>query len=158
MSYLKAAGLGVVAGMRSMTAPALISHELARTHDASVEQSSLRFLCTSEAAAAFKVLAAGEVAADKTPWIPDRTSPVGLIGRGLSGALVGAALCTGNECLPEAGAAIGALSALAAAFAAYHLRKRLGRELRVPDPVIGVLEDAAAAGFGLLILRSGNEP
>jgi uncharacterized membrane protein len=158
MSYLKAIGMGVVAGMRSMTAPALVSHELNRTRSRKLERTPLAFLASPEAAAVTQFLALGEIAADKTPWIPDRISPPALIARGLSGALAGAAVCCGDEEPPEAGAAIGAVigaaSALASAFTMYHLRKRLGEELRVPDPFLGALEDAVAVGGGLLVLRS----
>jgi uncharacterized membrane protein len=137
-----------------MTAPALVSHELNRTQSRELNDTPLAFLATPAAEAVTRLLAQGERAADKTPWIPDRISPVGLIGRGVSGALVGAALCFGNGELPEAGAAFGAASALVSAFAMYHLRKRLGEALRVPDPLLGALEDAVAVGGGMLILRA----
>ena len=154
MSYLKAIGMGVVAGMRSMTAPALVSHELNRTHSRELDDTPLAFLATPAAETVTRFLAQGERAADKTPWIPDRISPLGLTARGVSGALAGAALCSGDGYLPEAGAAMGAVGALVSAFAMYHLRKRLGEALRVPDPLLGALEDAVAVGGGLLILRA----
>lgn len=154
MSYLKALGLGIVAGMRSMTPPALIAHELRRTGSRELDESPLRFLTTAQAAEVTRILAAGEIMADKTPWIPDRISPPGLVGRGVSGALAGAALCSGdgNE-EPVVGAVVGAAAALASAFAAYHLRKRLG-EAGIPDPVLAAAEDVLAVGGGLLILRA----
>lgn len=152
MSYLKALGLGIVAGMRSMTPPALLAHELHRTGSRNLDGTPLQFLATPQAAAVTPILAVSEIIADKTPWIPDRISPPGLIARSVSGALVGAALCSGDEDQPLVGAVLGSVSALAAAFAAYHLRKRLGEE-GIPDPVLAVLEDALAVGGGLLILR-----
>ena len=45
-------------------------------------------------------------------------------------------------------------AALAGAFASYHLRRRLGEQLPVPDPALGLAEDLIVIGAGTAILRA----
>ena len=152
-TYLQAACLGVIAGMRSMGAPALVSDRLARTPSGAPEGSPLRWLGTAKTAQVFKILAAGEIVGDKLPRTPARTAPGPLSARLLSGALSGAALCAAGGKPPSAGAAVGALGALAGTFAFYHLRRRLGQATGLPDPIVAVAEDALAYGGGWLVLQ-----
>lgn len=154
--YLKAAGIGVLAGMRSMTAPALASDYLRRADPAFLQGCCLPALASARAGGILTTLAALEMAADKTPVVPDRISPVALAGRAASGALAGALVCAANGRRAEAGALLGGLGAVAAAFASYHLRRRLGERLPVPDPVLGVLEDAIVLGTGRALLRESR--
>ena len=91
-TYLQAACLGVVAGMRSMGAPALVSDHLAHSQSPSLGPSPLRWLGTTQAATITKFLAAGEVIGDKLPMAPARIAPIPLFGRVMSGGLCGAAL------------------------------------------------------------------
>ena len=109
--YLKAIGIGLISGLRSMAAPALVSAHYAARDPNPLDGSPLRPLATPGAAAALKLLAAGEVLADKTPWIPDRTSPPALVGRAASGAVVGAAVCAAEGECPGTGALAGCLAA-----------------------------------------------
>ena len=48
------------------------------------------------------------------------------------------------------GAVLGGIGAIAAAFAGYHVRKRLSRNM--PDLGVAILEDAFAIGGGVLII------
>jgi uncharacterized membrane protein len=153
MSYLKAIGMGVVAGLRSMTAPAQVSHHLANTDSSALAGTPLAFMAKRDVAAGFTGLALGEMVADKLPIMPNRTDPPGLIGRALSGALVGAALCTQEKKCAWTGAVLGSASAVAATFAAYHLRKEIG-ELGVPDLLVAVGEDVLAVSTGQCVLTS----
>ena len=77
--FWQAVGLGVLAGMRTTSAPAITSHILSRHHSKRLAKSNLRFMQNSNVAAAFKVLAVGELIGDKMPTAPDRTMPGGLI-------------------------------------------------------------------------------
>jgi uncharacterized membrane protein len=152
-AYAKAACLGVIAGMRSMTAPALISGYLDRTHSDALLDSPLEWLATPTAASVFRVLAAGERIADKLPSVPARTSPGPLIGRGVTGALSGAAVCVADgEGLVE-GAVVGALAAIASTFAFYHLRRWLTEATPLPDAAVAAAEDALALGLGRTALN-----
>jgi len=154
-TYLQAACLGVVAGMRSMAAPALVSDHLARSQSPSLGPSPLRWLGTTKAATVTKFLAVGEVVGDKLPATPSRLAPAQLIARAVSGGLCGATLCLHNGKRGDLGAAIGLASALAGAFGFYHLRRTLGQKLPVPDPVLGAAEDVLALGSGWAVLRAG---
>src|SRR5437588_9286113 len=106
MSYLQAVGMGAVAGMRSMAAPALVSDRLSKDEEAA-GTGLVGFMAQPRVALGFKLLAAAEAIADKTPWVPDRTSPPALVGRAVAGALVGAVLCARDGERPEVGAALG---------------------------------------------------
>ena len=148
MSYWKAIGMGVVAGMRSMAAPALVSERLANAGGEPLRDSPLHFLAEPGVAAGLKTLATVEMVADKTPWIPNRTSPPALAGRILAGALVGAALCSRKDYQPEVGALLGAAGAVASTYAMFHLRRDLGEPLNIPDVVLAVAEDFAVCNLG----------
>lgn len=148
MSYWKAIGMGAVAGMRCMAAAALVSERLANARGEPLQDSPLHFLANPGVAAGLKALAAGEMVADKTPWIPDRTSPPALGGRILVGALVGAALCSRKDYRPEVGALLGVAGAVASTYGMYHLRRDLGKELNIPDPLLAVGEDFAVCIAG----------
>jgi uncharacterized membrane protein len=136
-----------------MTAPAQVSHHLANTDSSALTGSPLAFMAKPEVAAGFTVLALGEMVADKLPIMPDRTEPPGLIGRALSGALVGAVLCAREKNCAWTGAVLGGASSVAATFAAYHLRKEIG-ELGAPDLLVAVGEDALAVSTGQCVLNS----
>lgn len=154
MTYLKIIGMGLVAGMRSMTAPAQVSHHLTRLQPSPLADSPLAFMGRSDVATGFTVLAAGEMIGDKLPFTPNRTDPPGLIARALSGALVGAALATHEKKCPYSGATLGAVAAVAGTFAAYHLRKTVRETLQTPDFPVAIGEDAVAVAGGQCVLES----
>src|SRR5215471_893137 len=89
-------GIGLIAGLRSMTAPAAVSWG-ARLKWIGLDHSSLSFLASSVAAYALAVFAIGELIADKLPMTPSRTKPPSLIFRLLTGGLSGAALCVAGN-------------------------------------------------------------
>lgn len=150
-AYAQAAGMGAVAGMRTMSAPALLSHHLS---SANSDGSNHTLLASPKVAAVFRVLAAGEIVADKLPFMPARTAPPSLMARIGSGALVGATIFAAKKERPSVGAVIGAAAAVASAFAMLYLRRKAGRKLNVPDPVVALAEDAIAIGGGLSILKA----
>lgn len=150
--YLQSVLIGVIAGMRSMSAPALVSNHLADKQSTEVENSPFKFLASENVSNTLKVLAVGEMIADKTPFIPDRISPAPLIARAVSGALCGASLCTAEKESAEVGAISGGLAAIGSAYAFYYLRKGLGEE-GIPDLLLGFIEDAVAIGAGSKILE-----
>jgi len=155
--YASAALAGALSGMRAMSSPALIS-QLAKSGVLPVD-SQLGFLAKSGTATSTAVLAAGEFIADKLPFIPKRTATGPMIARALSGGLAGAAISSGKKRSWQVGALLGIAGAIGAAYGAYHLRKRAGEKLHIPDTAVAVLEDLAVAGAGLLItsmLRSGE--
>jgi uncharacterized membrane protein len=149
--YAGAAMLGLLAGMRTMSAPVLISR-VARSGALASPGSKLAFLNSHSAASATALLALGELVADKVPKLPARTKAGPLTARAVSGAFAGAVLCAARKRSPWLGALCGAAGAVAGAFAAQHLRHAIKDGLGVPDAVVAVAEDAVVAGGGWLIL------
>jgi uncharacterized membrane protein len=143
--------IGVVAGLRSLTAPAMVSWA-AQWNWITLQSSSLSFLGSIRAAWIFTALALAELIADKLPFTPARTKPASLLFRLITGGLSGAALCvTAGESI-ILGAILGAVGAMAGAFAGYQLRHRLVTKRNAPDLLIAVIEDAVAIGGAFLIL------
>jgi uncharacterized membrane protein len=148
-------GLGAVAGMRSMSAPALLSRAASRGSIEGIEGTPFAFLASPRAARILTVLAVGEALADKLPFSPDRISPPGLIGRMASGGLVGAALFAAAERRAVIGAGLGLLASAAASYPSYYLRVKTQEKLGLPNWAVGLVEDALAEVAGLLTLRKG---
>jgi uncharacterized membrane protein len=96
--YVLAFLIGVVAGLRSMTAPAVVSWA-ARLGWLHVEDTGLAFLGFTITPYILSVLAIGELIADKLPKTPSRKAPGPFAGRILTGALCGAALGVTSQAL-----------------------------------------------------------
>ncbi|HYR91006.1 MAG TPA: DUF4126 family protein [Terriglobia bacterium] len=143
--------IGVIGGLRSMTAPAIVAWAAHRGR-LNLLNSSLSFMGSTPAVAVFILGALFELVVDKLPSTPKRTERVGLIGRSVLGGLCGAAVAAGGSQSIALGALLGAAGGIAGAFAGYEVRTRLVRALRVPDFVIALLEDATAIAGGFLIV------
>ena len=155
-ALLGALGLGAVAGMRSMTPPALLSRAASRGEVPGIEETPFAFLASKRAARLLTVLALGEISADKLPFAPDRTSIPSLAGRLVTGALVGAALFSADGRSGTTGGAFGALSSLATSYLSFYLRTGAQEKLGLPSPVLGLVEDAVALGIGRLSLEGSK--
>ena len=152
-AFMQAAGLGIIAGMRSFSAPAVISHVYSRHPSKGLGYTPLQFIQSITTSKVFKVLAASELVGDKLPFTPNRTSPGGLTGRFLSGALCGATVYKANNKNLFIGGLIGGTSAIASAFGCMLLRTGLGKRTGIPDPVIGVIEDAIVVTAGIALAK-----
>jgi uncharacterized membrane protein len=147
-AYLLALLIGVVAGLRTMTAPALVSWA-ARLGWLPLGGSWLAFLGYAWTPWILSLLALGELIADQLPSTPSRTMPLAFGGRIVSGALSGAAVATvggamvGGMLAGIAGAVIGTLGGHA-------FRARLAAAFRRDRPA-AFIEDAIALGGALLI-------
>src|SRR5579864_6761118 len=120
--------IGVVAGLRSLTAPAVVAWA-AHLGWINLHGSPLAFMGSVWAVAIFSILALLELVADKLPGTPSRTAPVGLTARIITGALTGACLGIGGDATLWLGALAGAIGGIAGAFAGYHARVGLDRAL-----------------------------
>jgi uncharacterized membrane protein len=150
---LEVAGLGVVAGMRSFSAPAFLSERL--SHEGEAEGGRLdRVLSSKGVSWTLKVLALGELVGDKLPGTPARIAPPALVMRLLSGAVVGAAVARRDKRPVLGPTLIGAAAALASSYAFYTLRKFATQRLRVPNFVAGLLEDALTATAGARLMAA----
>jgi uncharacterized membrane protein len=143
--------IGVVSGLRSMTAPAVVSWAAHRNW-LNLHNTSLSFMGSTGAVVIFTLLAVVELIADKLPSTPSRTKPLGLIARIILGGLSGAGVAVSGAQSIVPGAVLGAVGGIAGAFAGYEVRKRLVKALKVPDFVIALLEDVVAIGGGLFIV------
>jgi uncharacterized membrane protein len=139
---LLALGLGFVAGLRSLTAPAVVAWA-AQLGWINLTGTPLAFMGSTAAVAIFTLAALGEFVTDLLPQTPARTTLVPLSARILMGALAGACLAAlaGKLWL---GAVLGALGGVAGTFAGYQARTRLVRALNVPDAFVAIPEDLLA--------------
>jgi len=143
--------IGVVAGLRSLTAPAVVCWA-AQWNWINLQSSSISFLASLRAAYIFSALALAELIADKLPFMTARTRPGGLLVRVVTGGLCGAALCVSTSESIILGAILGATGAVAGAFAGHKVRHRLVTKGNVPDLVVALIEDAVAIGGAFLIV------
>ncbi len=144
-------GIGVVTGLRSMTAPAVVAWA-ARLGWISLHGSPLAFMGSAWAVGIFTLGALGEFVADQLPTTPPRTAALGLTARIVIGLLTGACLGVAGGASYWLGALIGAIGAIAGAFGGYQARVRLVRGLHVPDAAVAIPEDLVAIGLGLLLV------
>ena len=142
--------IGVVSGLRSMTAPAAVSWaaHLGWLH---LENTWLAFLGYTATPYILSALAIGELIADKLPKTPSRKAPVGFIGRILTGALSGAALGAASQAL-IGGLVAGIAGAVVGTLGGYEFRVRLVRVTGGNDLRVALLEDAIAVGGAILIV------
>ena len=147
---LLAFGIGIIAGLRSLIAPAVVAWAAHRGW-LGLQGTSLSFLASTAAVATLTILAVIELVADQLPSTPARTRPPGLIARILLGGLSGAAVALADGQSAVVGCALGAVGGEVGAFAGYQVRTGLVRALKVPDSVIAVLEDLVAVAGALLI-------
>jgi uncharacterized membrane protein len=126
-AYLRAAGIGAVSGLRTFTAPAATLG--ARDN-----------LWTGLVTA----LAAGEILADKLPMAPSRLLPPALAARIVAGGACGSVVAGRFEGSRAVGAVLGALCAIASAYAGYGLRMALTHGKWLPNVPAGLVEDGIA--------------
>ncbi len=151
-AYAKAVYVGIIAGMRSMSAPAIVSDHYSKEHSSELDDSRLSFMASPTADIAFKVMAVGELAADKSSFIANRIDPGPLAFRAISGAVCGATICTAEREQANVGAVVGGVAAVASAFTCYYLRRKLSENTGIPDLMLGFAEDAIAIGVGKRLL------
>jgi uncharacterized membrane protein len=124
--------IGTITGMRSMAGAA----SLAAQHGGVLKHATA-------------LMAAGEMAADKTSVVGNRTDMAPLAGRAVMGALLGGLVAREHHDGVVLGALLGAATAILATHLAYQLRTRLPASTTVG----GVLEDAIVVGAGTLYAR-----
>jgi uncharacterized membrane protein len=149
----RALGLGAVAGLRSMAAPAALSRAAAGGRLDGLGATRFALLGSSWASKLLTLFEVGELIGDKLPMTPSRTSPPPLLGRATSGALVGAALFASEGRQAATGGALGAVAAVVSAYAGEQLRARIGQLTGAPDPVVALLEDAVVLVSSYRLLR-----
>jgi uncharacterized membrane protein len=140
--YVLAFLIGVIAGLRALTAPAAVSWA-ARLGWIHLENTPLAFMGYAFTPWIFTLLAIGELINDKLPKTPSRKAPGSFGARIVTGALSGAALGASGGSL-AGGLVAGALGAVAGTLGGYEARTRLVRATGGKDLPIALLEDAIA--------------
>jgi uncharacterized membrane protein len=150
MTFVFAALLiGIVAGLRAMTAPAVVSWAV-HLGWLSVGDSWTAFMGWHFTPWIFTGLAVAELVTDKLPTTPSRKLPVPFSARLVSGALCGATVgAAGNMML--AGLVAGIVGAAIGTYGGAWARARLAATFGKDFPA-AILEDIVAIGGGLLIV------
>ena len=84
--YAAASGMGIVSGMRALTAAAAVS-QIAKPSNGAADFHLLSGMGHPVTAGTLVALAVAEAIADKLPSTPKRTASLGLIARLVSGAI-----------------------------------------------------------------------
>jgi uncharacterized membrane protein len=141
--------VGIVAGLRSMLAPAIVSW-FARGNLLAVGNTYLALMGYTITAVVFTVLALCELVADKLPKTPSRKQPLPFAIRILTGSLVGATVgATGNKIV--LGIVCGAMGAVVGTLGGAAARAKLavvfGRDYRA-----AIIEDLVGIGIALFAI------
>lgn len=153
MNYIFAVALGIgfVAGLRSLTPPAVVAWA-AHLGWLNLNGSPLAFMGSIIAVIIFSLLALFELFADLQPSTPKRTAPVPLTARIITGGLCGACLCVAGHQSLFVGAILGAIGGVIGAFAGYEIRKRLVAALNIKDTFVALLEDGLTIGLAFFFV------
>jgi uncharacterized membrane protein len=144
-------GIGVVAGLRSLTAPAAVSWA-AWLGWLDLQGSPFSFMGSTVVVVILSFFAVAELVADKLPRTPSRTRPGSLIGRIVMGALCAGCLSTAAGQSIPVGAVLGGIGAVIGTFGGYEIRRRVVGGLKVKDLPVAIAEDLVAIGLALLIV------
>jgi uncharacterized membrane protein len=150
--YVVALLIGVVAGLRTMTAPAVVGWAayFGRLH---LEGTWLAFLGYAWTPYILSALAIAELVSDQLPKTPSRKVPMQFGARIVTGALCGTALAaSGGTWI--GGLVAGVIGAVAGTLGGYEFRTRLVAATGGRDLPIALLEDAVAIGGAILIVTS----
>jgi uncharacterized membrane protein len=146
--YLLALLIGVVAGLRAMTAPAIVSWA-AHLGWLDVSGTWLAFLGNAWARGILTLLALVELVTDQLPSTPSRTVPIQFGARIATGALSGAAIGASGGVM-IAGLLVGIIGAIIGTLGGRAFRARLASAFGGDRPA-AFIEDAVAIGAALLI-------
>ena len=142
--------IGVIAGLRAMTAPAAISLA-ARAGRLDLATTRLAFLGYAYTPWIFIVLALVELVTDQLPTTPSRTVPIQFGTRILMGGLTGGAIAAAGGAL-AIGVIAGMVGAVIGTLGGRAVRARLAAALGSDRPA-AVIEDLIALGGAFLIVE-----
>jgi uncharacterized membrane protein len=143
--------IGLVAGLRTFTAPAAISWA-AWSGRLALEGSWLAILGYTWTPWIFTLLAIGEFIGDQLPSTPSRTVPMQFGARLLSGALCGAAIGSSHGAM-LGGLLAGVAGAVIGTLGGHAFRRRLAAVFKKDLPA-ALIEDAIAIGGAWFIVHS----
>jgi uncharacterized membrane protein len=150
MTLLFAFLIGLFAGLRSLTAPAVTGWavragwlKIARPWE---------LIGSLPAVVVLTLLAVVELIADKLPKTPSRTAPPGLLARIVTGGLSGACVALGGGQTVLPGILLGVAGGLVGCFGGYQVRRRLVKATGAPDLLVALAEDLIAIGGSLWVV------
>lgn len=152
VAHLAPTLLGVSTGIRSFT-PLAIASYFASQGKLPVKGTWASWIAHPAAVISLSAAAAGEYVADKLPNTPNRTAPLGLVGRLTLGATVGAIMATSFKRKLWGGIALGALGAAAGTYGGFYLRKGLTKGAGLADLPVAISGDAASIALAIRSLR-----
>jgi uncharacterized membrane protein len=144
--------IGVIAGLRAMTAPAAVSWA-AYLGWLPLDNSWAAFLGYRFTPWIFTVLALAELISDQLPTTPSRKVPVQFGTRIVAGAFCGAAIGTVGGAM-IGGLIAGAIGAIFGTLGGYEARKRLVAATGGKDLPIALLEDTVAIVGAILVVSA----
>ena len=133
-AFRKTLAVGALTGMRSMAGAAALAAERGGPF-----------------AGLIGVMAGGEMIADKTSLVGNRTDTVPIVGRAVLGAVVGGIVAHEEDANVVFGALLGASTAVVVAHLAFHARKRLP----LSNVAGGMAEDALVVALGAAVAQGG---
>ena len=148
--YLFALSIGVIAGLRTMTAAAAVSWA-AWMGALPLTGTPLAFLGATVTPWIFTVLALGELVADQLPKPPSRKVPVQFGARLLIGAVAGAAIGMAMDNMLT-GAGLGLMGALIGTYGGAEARARMAAAFGSDRPAALIEDVVAMAGAALIVL------
>lgn len=149
MLLLAALLIGVIAGLRALTAPAIVSWAAALGWFA-LSQTPLAFMGFRWTPWIFSLLALLELVTDQLPSTPSRKVPPQFGARVVMGALAGGTLgASGGQLV--LGLAAGVIGAVIGTFGGAAARRRLALRFAQDRPA-AIIEDVVAIGGALLIV------
>lgn len=143
--------LGLVSGMRSMTAMAVLCW-FAYRGDLSLDGTWAAWAGKLVTAIIFSVLALGELFADKLPKTPNRTALGPLLVRVVMGAMVGAIVAAGLNGSEFEGIILGVGGVLIGAFGGFLVRREIVMRLGSKDWPVALAEDLSAIICAILAM------
>jgi uncharacterized membrane protein len=149
--YAFALLIGIIAGLRTLTAPTAISWA-AWSGRLALEGSWLAFLGYSWTPWIFTLLALGEFVGDQLPSTPSRTVPMQFGARLVSAAICGAAIGSPHHAM-LGGLLAGMVGAVIGTLGGHAFRLRLAASFK-KDPPAAFVEDAIAIGGAWLIVQA----
>jgi uncharacterized membrane protein len=142
MAYFLALLIGIVAGLRAMLVPAVVSWA-AFFGVIELRGTWLAFFARPWMPWILSLLAISELVTDQLPSTPSRTVPIQFLTRIVTGALAGAALAVSATSSSLVGGLAGALGAIVGTLGGRAARARLAAAFGRDRPA-AILEDAVA--------------
>lgn len=143
--------LGVSTGLRSFT-PLAVTAWFAQAGKLPVRGTWASWIAHPVSVGLFSTAALGEYIGDKLPSTPNRTAPLGLLGRVVLGGLAGAIIATAYRRPAVRGVVMGVIGALAGTYGGFYARKGLDKA-GLNDIPVAISGDAASVALAVRSLR-----